>query len=672
MPIMNQTLFDALESMNLSTLSAAERTTRKKALESLFGSDFDFKKTLTNKQKDAFLLKARTSDFYKQITGVALADGDSIERVGPPNLADLIHVAAHNLVMITEYERIDNIRYNNLTNDNRVHLEQVADLTDANIVDPSCALANGLLGWNPSAENQTNCKEIIRLAKTRRHDVNKERNTAADLKKTELDEKINEKLEQLDRALEQAITLTESEKTTSTRNQLKVKLGQINDDIVAKTAALARERKKPQQVTLKRDLERLRDSQALLKATIKMVPNITDRLVGRQPSIRERMKELNLIQFKLKHDGRYAFEYHEHDQTDPNAMDPKRIYCKRDGDSLTYFIRDPSDTNAILTDKIECGVLGIPQDFEQVNLDDNDVQGKFFVETDKKFHTFGEYEHYNPANPNIGIEADERKFTTICLYADELAEDMNRSDQFLKQCRSIADDPERNRVWMPKEANFLIKVVALSEISTTFKEQVKRKGVVYEQASKHGLEGQVVYRGVYLGKDDVKCATWEPRGKTICIEQDHTGRVVDRSTTKFSDLKKEEREQAAIKFAEMLLYAYEPGSGDRITISGGKEHADQAQMVYAALLTLTSPDGKTKIKLDPSLIKVDVPGCNQPSWFGDWRESYKARYIPQDTYEAQIKESTAGYRERFHKVLDDDSTEEKIAKIHVGQEMKPR
>ncbi|MDP3704735.1 MAG: hypothetical protein Q8R24_02345 [Legionellaceae bacterium] len=670
----NQALHDAIEAMDLSTITEPERKTKKEALLLLLGADFQVKTELTKKQKSDRLDVAKTTAVYQRITGTPLSPTEEINLAGLPAWEDIIRVAAHNLVMINEFERIVQITADNFTqNGNKARLERIRDtpLNDDNSIrDRSCVLTNGLPDWQPTDREIVNCRVLITMSTEKLDAMNEAKTAAANEKLTILQGQIAEKLRQCEALSEYVDEVIESEDNDPTSPKLKAKLIEINNDIETKKNELTKKKTKQQQLTLENDLDRLKHNRALLKVALKTVPNATERLNDRRPSIEQRRNDLRLLLIRLEHDGDYQLTYCEN-FPDLNARTAQHIYCKRTAsDSLEYSLLDPLDNNKINTHTITCADLGIRSDFVQDTLRNDDVKKKLLTVSNAKKHTFPTYESYVSTNDKVGVDVDDQKFREIAKYVDELTKDMNRSEKSLKRCADIAKDPEKNRGWMPKEANFLIKVVAELKPGE-FKEEVKRKGVVQEAETQHGIEGQVVYRGIYLGKDDVKSVSRTSNcGKEIRYEQDQTGRVTDHSTVKFSELGQDEKEKAALKFAEMLLHAYEPGSGDPITLNGGAEHAEQAQMVYAALLTLTSSNGEhDKIKFDPSCIKVDVPGCDQPNWYWTWRDTFKKKHIPNETaHVATIKESTGVYRERFHKEINDKG--EDIAPIYVGVETK--
>ncbi len=241
------------------------------------------------------------------------------------------------------------------------------------------------------------------------------------------------------------------------------------------------------------------------------------------------------------------------------------------------------------------------------------------------------YNPYDINNKKIGIQQDLREVKTLCAQIDELSADLDRAKELVRVCQLIATNPSANHGDLMKPANCLIKIRALTDTTDYFQEKIVRSGTIDDRATAHGLEGQVVYRGVYLQKGDVKRTI--SNDEKICIEQYHTGLIIDRcgaeGRVKFVDLTPEQQELSAMEFAKALLLDYKPGSKEPITLNGGPEHAKQASMVHAALLLLTAPekDNEDYIKFNPKLIKVNVQGAEKPTYLFKWQNTFIKEHI---------------------------------------------
>ncbi|EHL30233.1 hypothetical protein LDG_7742 [Legionella drancourtii LLAP12] len=104
---------------------------------------------------------------------------------------------------------------------------------------------------------------------------------------------------------------------------------------------------------------------------------------------------------------------------------------------------------------------------------------------------------------------------------------------------------------------------------------------------------EVVYKGDFLKNDQVIVAEAEiAPGKILYLEQNKTGKVVDRST---ANLNTDEKQVAALKQAQMLLNNYDPSKG-RIVIRGRDK--EQAERLYAAVLYFIKNDPEIKKRME--------------------------------------------------------------------------
>ncbi len=119
-------------------------------------------------------------------------------------------------------------------------------------------------------------------------------------------------------------------------------------------------------------------------------------------------------------------------------------------------------------------------------------------------------------------------------------------------------------------------------------------------AKTSGLEGYGVGYGAILKKRELVSYTLP--GTKIKIEQDHTGKVIDKTSPTGSA---QEKTLAAIKMAHLLLLDMTMHPQKKIYLRGSKDYLPQVKLVVAALMVEAKQAG---IVLKLANIKVDVPG----------------------------------------------------------------
>jgi hypothetical protein len=276
---------------------------------------------------------------------------------------------------------------------------------------------------------------------------------------------------------------------------------------------------------------------------------------------------------------------------------------------------------------------------------------------------------YHLNEDNFTLE-QHKELKSLNLVLDELDEDFSRLDKCLDYFDKVAANP--SAFSSEKDANVIIQVLSLSDTQSFdaqgipyFKDEIGRDNEVYSDdwRTRHGLEGEVVYRGASLEKNEFKRSTLMNTGNggsTVVIETrviDPKGsnpiiRVVDCS--KYASRDNEAKNLAAIKFAKELLLQYKESKDGYIHIRGGANDIEQASKVYAALLMLTSADdNEAKVKLSPRHIKIHVEGYQKPKYFG-LRQKDREAFIKEqlstgikDDINKEVRNDTAAMSERL-------------------------
>lgn len=226
------------------------------------------------------------------------------------------------------------------------------------------------------------------------------------------------------------------------------------------------------------------------------------------------------------------------------------------------------------------------------------------------------------------IEADR-----LPAYIAELERQCKISEELIEYLsKRIAEDNYFKLKNQINKANIFLNVLDKNDQqilgAQDFKEEIiylknTKKSQENDPRQNLPLTGSTICRGVYLQPGDYKRST--AMGTNSCkiiietkVEKYQNGNaivVIDKTQYNKEGLPTpEDKAKAAIKFAKELLIHYKFGSGEPIILSGSKNHAEQASMVHAALLLLTSEYTYRENYLDPNLIKNKVEGSIQPSF----------------------------------------------------------
>lgn len=179
---------------------------------------------------------------------------------------------------------------------------------------------------------------------------------------------------------------------------------------------------------------------------------------------------------------------------------------------------------------------------------------------------------------------------------------------------------------------------------------------------------EVVFMGDRLNQDQIIVSEAKYTEGTLRLEQDNTGKVLDKST---GGLTNEQKQLTALKQAQMLLNNYDPKKG-KIVIKG--TDSEQTQRLYAAVLYFVRNDPEIKKRMGSSrwilpdtyspekLIKCNVLGFVPPDTLS---KSYIEKHLPiiKTMNKAEISVLSVNKRESLeHSVMTDQPVE--IVRTH--------
>lgn len=643
----NIELFNWIQKADMS--APLERERNKKILLALYPGDYRI--APKDKEVDSFIERANDKEgFYRKSSAVSV--NDLVKEDINYSAEILIKHARHKLLMIDVLERIEKIKDDSATEHDKQYLSKIASIETLSesqkaarfrfyhhfndfSVDPVFANINNL------ATKAT--EKLAAIEAVRKKDVAEKTAKWTDL--------TTSKSELLATTFSEMQDLINDIDHLNSSASLKTALASIDSEIEANDISLKDKKNRDNKTLLEEKGKKLSASKAALHAAEIRIQQARDHLDGRLKSVESLRDQLNLYSIELNGLNGYKVVYENNNPTPKDKMDKNTVYCRKNKgkNELSYFVRDRH--NDVKEGTFQFKLTSIfSGHFSAIE------KNTILAEIAKDNHIF---DVYDDSKINSGLALVEN----AGLRADELNEYVKRNRELLELCKTLAADPEANRTKIEKRSNFLIRIMALSDIHSSpkgksyFIEEIIRKGSKDNKpdgAFQHGLEGHIISRSVYLREGDIKRSTCNIGNSKICIETkirttatgQEIGVVTDR--TEFSTLNEDAKRLAAVKFASELLYKYKPGSGDPIILNGRGEHAEQAAMVHAALLMLTAPNPDDKdedyIQLDPGCIKVNVPGADKPSLLGKWRKSFREQYIKSAEFAATKIEVTAAYK----------------------------
>ena len=644
--VVNERLFNGINGLDITN------NENKKLLKKLY--PFDLKKQLTKAEKASFLELAKKPDVYRSLTGSELGEHDILSPEGPPTLEAIMRRARFRLFMQQEYDKIAAMAYSKadagkttiISDEDVRYLEDISKI-DCKKSDTLKVLQNHFIGLDLTKFDlfETEAQRIKLLAKDKLNDIEIARNRDIDAKKEELLTCFGPADLKVDALLVRSNEL--HDKIRAKINELEIKImenerarGEKRDAIKAKGIFA------PEPKTEKKELKDLDSDYTALKTAVNLLQQADERLfspygmTNRTKIKVERIKARSeLLKLKMNRDVKYDIQFE--DVNTVNPIQNNTIYLTIQKDKVTYSIRNCSDKQKLITESVSNVDLGFPydKDLTTLTIEEEQIQleSKFFEITNKRNHTFdGEYTKYDPRNPNIGFAADNREFQDIQLQAEYIEQDINRGEKLLALATNVHNDPKKHRNTLPGSSNFLMKVSALSDVPKQgeFIHSIIRKGST--EIDKEASEGRLevaVYRGVRLNKGDIKQSKCTTGTNTLCVEQDHTGKITytSENSPQSTDL-----QLLALEIAETALLNYK--HGDKIELNGSEKDAQLSSMVHAAILILTETDKVYKsIPFDPKCIKNNVVGAAVPSWFGPWNKTFMNNEIKKDQTTIDMK-----------------------------------
>lgn len=200
------------------------------------------------------------------------------------------------------------------------------------------------------------------------------------------------------------------------------------------------------------------------------------------------------------------------------------------------------------------------------------------------------------------IENAENYIKDMC---DKIVQNTQRIAQYHQMATSYDDaNPERFAGhWMS-----IATVIVEQRDIYGFDGEIYRHDMdLLPKAQASGLEGYSTSYGGILKPGQV--VRYTMAGTKILLEQDHEGKVRDKTPLNASP---QHKELAAIKTAHLLLLDRSMHPNKKIFLKGGPEYLPQARLVAAALLVQAKQAGIV-LKLED--LAVDVPGWK------NWRSS---------------------------------------------------
>jgi len=355
----------------------------------------------------------------------------------------------------------------------------------------------------------------------------------------------------------------------------------------------------------------------------------------------------------------------------------KTCYYQIGSGIFNYKILNPDGTRDSGTIELPAGKNDITtNETKQYIIDE--LAKRRYIATNK-------YQSFVLGNPNAGIAADEKELESLLGVLDDLNQDVKRCERAIHLAELTAKNPDK-QLHTKLSANTFMDVMSLADINSFnkdgkpyFRDEIfdekNQETKKDDLRTKFGLEGEVVTRGVMCRPGEVVRSSYinADRNKEITI---NTKFVKSKLTGEHSIAKTEliwrgnltpdEKKQAAFRYARKLLLQYTEGdSKSKITIKAGRnqplaEAQEQANMVYAAILMLTSEEtaGKNCIKLPSDKLNINVKGVG-PDLFGTWpwkrKKEFISKHFNDDTENmAMGKQVTEEYR-MLRKVISKDN-----------------
>lgn len=222
--------------------------------------------------------------------------------------------------------------------------------------------------------------------------------------------------------------------------------------------------------------------------------------------------------------------------------------------------------------------------------------------------------------------ADKENYTKIdraqvCIQ--EIHAQILKNTQRIEQCQRVAtayDDAHPEL--FPAHWLNIASVIVEQQDKYGFRGEINHQDLDTTKTPGTGLEGYSTSYGAVLKPGEVVSYTLP--GTKILLEQDKSGRIVDKTPPSAS---MQHKELAAIKTAHILLLDRAMHPEKKIYLKGSADNLQQVQLLIAALLVAAKQNG---IVLDLADLAVAVPGWR------NWRGSTGPNMSEVAKYEVQI------------------------------------
>ncbi len=693
MPNSNKSLHDALEILDL-TNNLDENI---KYLKDFLGPK-GYKVTPNEETRK------RAEDLYK-ILGLPVPveinlDGepDPLGAEAVP-LKSIIDVAKYKLATAEALQKINAIKDDeDLTSENYNYLITLCPQTwpEYDAIFKKFCKDNFLQDTNPKVEQSF--QSIYEAARVKyNHIVDKTEIRSAD-KVNELAEVIKTKQDKLAETLKKLKAIQDS--IAPILGSISQKQQEINKKRQAMDIELKDARDKARKEAIKESISQMDAEKNLLDVTEEKLSNINARLQHRYNKAAENIgNKLELQSMKINQKvERKGITWEE----DANVVKADKLNHCVALDRSFYVIENgnfkykviPSLGANPIVGTILLSDLGLN---ESSDFQDEDVQQKINAQLVARNHLIEKYEPFKLGDPKFGIAADEKAVTSIGNIFDDLAGDVARCERVVHLAEMAANDPGK-QLHSNQPVNAFVEVMSLADICSFneqglpyFIDEIIDKNTQKPRQEKdsrlqYGLEGEVITRGVMLRPGEIKRSSYvtykqdgsiDPESKIVI----DTSLVKSKETKEYSVAKvtytskgaltQEEKKLAAFRFARELLRQYTEGDcKNPINIKAGvNADADaakeQATLVYAALMMLTSPENKGDdyIHLPNHMLNIDVKGVGGPDLL-EWPWKRKQEFI--NKYfgdEKQRKEMRSEVTSEYRSIRSNFMNNEKKAKI---------
>ncbi len=631
----NKELFDLLSKIDIAATDKTTRENNKKMLAGLCNDEYEQAPTAARLTR--FVTKVNENKTVTLKHPFQDSSTATAATVPPPALAAneqpgaLFQLARHKLLMINIYDRIQRCR-DDVTVDKKdsVFLDNVSfgfmgrtavnnefkfEKFEESFVTSDLTLLESAADLKSEKIKKARVKATTELGalETKTKDL---------IKKLSADETTNDSIAQFLHEVESpAVDETNIEKQF---NYAFLKIGQDIKALETKHREEGRKywiRSKSQQKEQKKEKEDLKETKRVLITLQKMMDERVDRMESRQKELKELSDALCLrsIQSGLRdYESRGGF---------PAGDKPLEV-------GVVYY---EEKTNAAGVEVYSVKFLGVNNQPAQVEYPKTQFPTGMLdviaqLKTDKKI--VDKSDDFQIKNNLTGLQE-------IHDWVEDIDQDRQECKQLWEACLRTAKDPKKYK-HQHQHANFFLRIYAQhnknSREMRIVEEIINQDGSVDKKSPKHSFVGErIASQEIFLNKNQAKRTTCKTSSGDIVLEtrvqkrQDKDVISVVNKTSNWGSLTEEAKQESAMLFASDLLIKAKPG--DYIRLSGKESDAEQAQMVYVALLLLTMPEPDEKqekaLKFNASRIKVNVPGVKLPGmrqlhlqWNEKWREAY--------------------------------------------------